>query len=141
MAQRVIFHVDANSAFLSWSAAYRKLVLQEETDLREIPSVVAGDRESRHSIILAKSTPAKKFGIQTGEPIAHALQKCPGLAGPPASSPVWVFTPQALLMLLAVHPAHPAHPAGTEVCMHKWHSRIQWWEGSSEENGDSELCG
>lgn len=79
MAERVIFHVDANSAFLSWSAAHRVMVLHEETDLREVPSVVAGDKESRHSIILAKSTPAKKYGIQTGEPLFQALEKCPDL--------------------------------------------------------------
>ena len=64
MAERIIFHVDANSAFLSWSAAYRVKVLGESTDLRQIPSVVAGDKESRHSIILARSTPAKKLGIR-----------------------------------------------------------------------------
>ena len=79
MADRVIFHVDANSAFLSWSAAYRVKVLGEETDLRDVPSVVAGDKESRHSIILAKSIPAKKYGIQTGEPLFQALEKCPEL--------------------------------------------------------------
>ena len=79
MAERVIFHVDANSAFLSWSAAYRVKVLGETEDLRDIPSVVAGDRESRHSIILAKSMPAKKFGIQTGEPLFQAMEKCPKL--------------------------------------------------------------
>jgi len=79
MSERIIFHVDANSAFLSWTAAYRVRVLGEETDIREIPSVVAGDRESRHSIILAKSVPAKKYGIQTGEPLFQALEKCPKL--------------------------------------------------------------
>lgn len=79
MADRVIFHVDANSAFLSWTAAYKVKVLGEELDIRDVPSVVAGDRESRHSIILAKSTPAKKFGIQTGEPLFQALEKCPDL--------------------------------------------------------------
>ena len=79
MAQRVIFHVDANSAFLSWTAAYKLNVLQESVDLREIPSVVAGDKESRHSIVLAKSGPAKKYGIQTGEPLFMALEKCPKL--------------------------------------------------------------
>ena len=79
MAERVIFHVDANSAFLSWSAVYKVKVLGEEEDLRDVPSVVAGDKESRHSIILAKSTPAKKFGIQTGEPLFQALEKCPDL--------------------------------------------------------------
>lgn len=79
MAERVIFHVDANSAFLSWSAAYRVKVLGETEDLREVPSVVAGDKASRHSIILAKSSPAKKYGIQTGEPLFQALEKCPEL--------------------------------------------------------------
>ncbi len=75
----MIFHVDANSAFLSWTAAYRVKVLGETVDLRQIPSVVAGDKESRKGIVLAKSTPAKKYGIQTGEPLFQALEKCPGL--------------------------------------------------------------
>ena len=44
MAERVIFHVDANSAFLSWSAAYRVKVLGESVDLRDVPSVVAGEK-------------------------------------------------------------------------------------------------
>lgn len=79
MAERIVFHVDANSAFLSWTAVYRLQVLGESEDLREIPSVVAGDRESRHSIILAKSIPAKKYGIHTGEPLFQALEKCPEL--------------------------------------------------------------
>ena len=90
MAQRVIFHVDANSAFLSWTAAYRKKVLGEETDLRDIPSVVAGDKASRHSIILAKSAPAKKYGIQTGEPLFLALEKCPELVVVPPDYPLYV---------------------------------------------------
>ena len=90
MAERVIFHVDANSAFLSWSAAYRVKVLGEETDLREVPSVVAGDKASRHSIILAKSTPAKKYGIQTGEPLFQALEKCPGLVVIPPDYELYV---------------------------------------------------
>ena len=79
MPEKVIFHVDVNSAFLSWTAAYRCKVLGEQTDLRRIPSVVAGDKASRHSIILAKSLPAKKYGIQTGEPLFQAMEKCPDL--------------------------------------------------------------
>ena len=90
MADRVIFHVDANSAFLSWSAAYRVKVLGEETDLRDIPSVVAGDKETRHGIILARSTPAKKCGIKTGEPLFQALQKCPDLVVVPPDYPLYV---------------------------------------------------
>lgn len=79
MSQRIIFHVDANSAFLSWTAAYRVLVLGQTEDLREIPSAVCGDKASRKGVILAKSGPAKKFGVQTGEPLFQALGKCPGL--------------------------------------------------------------
>lgn len=79
MQDRVIFHVDANSAFLSWTAAYRVHVLGDSLDLREVPSVIAGDKASRHSIILAKSGPAKKYGIHTGEPLFQALEKCPDL--------------------------------------------------------------
>ena len=79
MEDRVIFHVDVNSAFLSWTAAYKLKILGEQQDLRKIPSVVAGDKKSRHSIILAKSIPAKLFGIHTGEPLFQALEKCPDL--------------------------------------------------------------
>ena len=50
MAGRVIFHIDVNSAFLSWTAAYRCLVLGEKTDLREIPSVIAGHQNIRTPI-------------------------------------------------------------------------------------------
>ena len=39
--ERLIFHVDVNSAFLSWEAASR--VKAGEPDLREIPSAVGGD--------------------------------------------------------------------------------------------------
>ena len=90
MAQRVIFHVDANSAFLSWTAAHRVKVLGETVDLRDIPSVVAGDKASRHSIILAKSTPAKKYGIQTGEPLFMAQEKCPELVVVPPDYSLYV---------------------------------------------------
>ncbi len=77
--ERVIFHIDVNSAFLSWTAAYRCKVLGETFDLREVPSVIAGQKDSRRSIVLAKSTPAKKYGIKTGEPLGMAREKCPGL--------------------------------------------------------------
>ncbi len=90
MADRVIFHVDANSAFLSWSAAYRVKVLGESVDLREIPSVVAGDKASRQGVVLAKSTPAKRYGIQTGEPLFQALEKCPELTVVPPDYELYV---------------------------------------------------
>ena len=90
MKDRVIFHVDANSAFLSWTAAYRVHVLGDSLDLREVPSVIAGDKASRHSIILAKSGPAKKYGIHTGEPLFQALEKCPDLIVAPPDYGLYV---------------------------------------------------
>ena len=75
--KRLIFHIDVNSAFLSWEAARR--VSQGEDDIRKIPSAIGGDREKRTGVILAKSIPAKKYGIKTGEPVAMALRKCPDL--------------------------------------------------------------
>lgn len=76
--ERIIFHIDVNSAYLSWEAVDR-LKNGEEVDLREIPSAVGGDMETRHGVILAKSIPAKKYRVTTGEPVVDALQKCPGL--------------------------------------------------------------
>ena len=74
---RLIFHVDVNSAYLSWEAARR--VQQGKEDIRLIASAIGGDRENRTGVILAKSIPAKKKGICTGEPVVKALQKCPDL--------------------------------------------------------------
>ena len=74
---KLIFHIDVNSAFLSWEATRR--VSMGEDDIRLIPSAIGGDREKRTGVILAKSIPAKKFGIKTGEPVASALRKCPDL--------------------------------------------------------------
>ena len=75
--ERLIFHVDVNSAFLSWEAAKR--IKQGLPDLREIPSCVGGDPKKRTGIVVAKSIPAKKYGIVTGEPMSSALRKCPDL--------------------------------------------------------------
>ena len=74
---RLIFHIDVNSAFLSWEAAKR--VANGEPDIRLIPSAVGRDGDKRTGVILAKSIPAKKYGITTGEPVAMALRKCPKL--------------------------------------------------------------
>ena len=87
--ETVIFHIDVNSAFLSWESVYRMTVEGETEDLRLVPSIVGGDREKRHGVVLAKSTPAKKFGIVTGEPITQALQKCPDLLVVPSRHPIY----------------------------------------------------
>ena len=77
--KHIIFHIDVNSAFLSWEAVYRLTHKGGEQDLREIASAVGGDVTLRHGIILAKSIPAKDYGIKTGESIPEAKRKCPDL--------------------------------------------------------------
>lgn len=77
--ERLIFHVDVNSAYLSWEAARR--VARGEADLRLIPSAIGGDRDKRTGVILAKSIPAKAFHVTTGEPVAAAWKMPPAGAG------------------------------------------------------------
>lgn len=74
MMERIIFHVDVNNAFLSWSAL-EMLKNGSKIDIRMIPSIVGGDEKKRRGIVLAKSMPAKKAGIVTGEPIYLARRK------------------------------------------------------------------
>ena len=76
---KLIFHVDVNSAFLSWTAV--KMLKEEpgSIDLRTIPSAIGGDVSKRHGVITACSIPAKKQGVRTGEPVMRALEKCPSL--------------------------------------------------------------
>ena len=97
---KYVFHVDVNSAFLSWTAAYRVNVLGEKEDIRQIPSIVGGDQEKRHDNVLAKSTPAKKYGIQTGEPIVAAKRKCPGLVVVPPDYGLYVTASRAFIKIL-----------------------------------------
>ena len=78
MQDAIIFHIDVNSAFLSWTALHR-LEQGDPVDLRTIPAIVGGDTATRHGVVLAKSIPAKAYGITTGEPVVNALRKCPHL--------------------------------------------------------------
>lgn len=97
--KRIIFHIDVNSAFLSWEAVYR-LQHGDEVDLRHIPSVVGGDVESRHGIVLAKSIPSKAFDIKTGETLFSARQKCPELVVVPPHYGIYVLCSSAMVNAL-----------------------------------------
>ncbi len=77
MAKRIVFHIDVNSAFLSWTAT--QMVKEGKDDIRLVPSVISGDPNKRTSVVLAKSIPAKMYKINTGEPISMALRKCKDL--------------------------------------------------------------
>ena len=96
----MFYHVDVNSAYLSWSALKR---LEEDpgaVDLRTVPSVVGGDETNRHGIVLAKSMPAKKYGIVTAEPLAAARRKCPALVTVAPDFPYYVEKSRAFIRLL-----------------------------------------
>lgn len=76
--KRIIFHIDVNNAFLSWTAV-KMLNEGYKIDIRTIPSIIGGDETQRKGIVLAKSPIAKKYGIQTAETIYMARKKCPML--------------------------------------------------------------
>ena len=64
----LIFHIDVNSAYLSWTST-ENVRTGAGPDLRLVPAIIGGDRKNRHGVVLAKSIPAKAFGIVTGEPV------------------------------------------------------------------------
>lgn len=75
--RRIIFHIDVNAAFLSWSAV--KMLQEGKADIRRVPSVVSGDPADRRSIVTAASIPAKQLGVRTAQPLSMALRICPRL--------------------------------------------------------------
>ena len=96
---KIYFHVDVNSAFLSWSAL-KALQDGGTVDLRTIPAVVGGDETKRHGVVLAKSGPAKQYGIKTGESLFAARTKCPGLTVVPPDFDWYVQNSKALIQIL-----------------------------------------
>lgn len=69
---RTILHCDLNSFYAS-------VEIYLNPELRGKPVAVCGNKEERHGIVLAKSDPAKKCGVKTGEAIWEAQRKCPNL--------------------------------------------------------------
>lgn len=96
----VIFHVDVNSAYLSWEAVYRLKQPGSSEDLREIASAVGGDMAKRRGIILAKSPLAKKCGVYTSQTIVEALRCCPELTIVPPNHQLYRQCSQAFLAIL-----------------------------------------
>ena len=98
----IIFHIDVNSAYLSWTAV-EKLKNGSEVDLREIPCIIGGDQTSRHGVVLAKSIPAKRYGIRTGEPVANAFRKCPNLVMEPPNHKLYSIYSRKLMEFLLTY--------------------------------------
>ena len=72
MKERIILHSDLNNFYASVECLYHP-------EYRGKPLAVLGDPEARHGIVLAKNYEAKKFEVQTGDPMWMAKQKCPDI--------------------------------------------------------------
>ena len=73
--ESIIMHIDVNNAFLSWTAI-DLLNNGSKYDIRDSYAVIGGDESRRAGIVLAKSTPAKRQGVVSGEPLYMARKKC-----------------------------------------------------------------
>ena len=102
---RIIFHIDVNSAYLSWTAV-EQLKNGAKVDIRTIPAIIGGDQKSRHGIVLAKSILAKKYGIRTGEPVANAFRKCPNLKTYPPDHQMYHEYSRKLMEFLRTYTTH-----------------------------------
>ena len=102
---RIIFHIDVNSAYLSWTAV-EQLKNGAGVDIRTIPAIIGGDQKSRHGIVLAKSISAKKYGIRTGEPVANAFRKCPNLKSYPPDHQMYREYSRRLMDFLRTYTTH-----------------------------------
>ncbi len=80
---RAILHVDMNSFYASVECLHRP-------DIRHLPVAVGGNEDARHGIVLAKNQLAKSYGIQTGEVLWQARQKCPDLVTVPPNYPLYL---------------------------------------------------
>ncbi len=96
----IVFHIDVNNAFLSWEAIHRFTAEGESLDLRTVPSVIGGSEENRHGIVLAKSPPAKAYGIRTAETLMEARNKCPNLLVVPPRHDLYRNYSQELIRFL-----------------------------------------
>ena len=73
MPQPLIYHIDVNSAFLSWEAAELLRQDPDAPDIRSFPSVIGGSEKTRHGIVLAKSPSASVPASRSPRQGASAL--------------------------------------------------------------------
>ena len=90
--ERVILHCDANSFYASVECLYTP-------SIRNSPVAVCGSVEERHGIVLTKNQIAKQFGVQTGEAIWQARQKCPDLICVPPDYALYIRFSQRMRRL------------------------------------------
>ncbi len=99
MKERIIFHIDVNNAFLSWTAV-DMLKKGHPYDIRNKYAIIGGSEKDRRGIVLAKSTPCKKIGIKTADTIYSARQKCPNLEIYPPNYKLYKYNSDAMFQYL-----------------------------------------
>lgn len=98
--ERIIFHIDVNNAFLSWTAI-DLLNNGYNYDIRNSYAVVGGDPKARKGIVLAKSTSCKKLGIYTSMTLYEASKKCRNLKVFPPNYKFYSYMSNELFKLLS----------------------------------------
>jgi len=104
MKERLIFHIDVNNAYLSWTAC--ELLKTSNLDIRKQVAIIAGDESKRHGVVLAKSPLAKKYGIVTGESIFNARKKYKNLSIYPPNHEVYQQYSNKLIEYLSQFTPH-----------------------------------
>ena len=69
---RTVLHSDLNNFYASVECSLNP-------SLKGHPVAVCGNPEMRHGIVLAKNYEAKAYGVQTGEALWEAREKCPNI--------------------------------------------------------------
>lgn len=105
---RKILHVDQNCFFAS-------VEMKNNPELRNVPMAVCGDQEQRHGIVLTKNALAKKAGIQTGEVIWEARQKCPELVVVPVHYDMYSYYSQKAFEMYCQY-TDRVEPFGLDEC-------------------------
>ena len=131
-SERIIFHIDVNSAFLSWTAINLLRCGESEVDIRKIPSIIGGSIKDRRGVVLAKSIPAKKFNIITGEPIVAALKKCPQLKVYPPEHKLYTKFSNDMYKLLKPYSDFIERYSIDEVFMEASHFKYDYMEKAKE---------
>lgn len=81
--EKQILHIDCNKFYASVECFLHP-------ELKDKPVAVGGNEKSRHGIILTKNEIASQYGLEVGEPLWKARQKCPDLIIVPPNFPVYI---------------------------------------------------
>lgn len=132
---QIIFHIDVNSAYLSWTAVKQLQYGENNIDIRKVPSIIGGSSDERHGIVLAKSIPAKKYNIQTGEPVGKALGKYPKLKVYPPDYKLYMRCSNAMYDLLTEYSPEIQRYSVDEVFMEASHFKDNYMDKAKEIKG------